>query len=235
MIDRAILLSHPEFHQKNLNICINILYENGYPLNIIFSEINRRINMLRVKLIHKQQKSHHVKTDIQPKNYIVVPFIKSIDHLVKSSLKSAGTAIAYRCINQLMKYIHPHKDADDLMEKNNVIYRISCKDCQATYVGQTKRKLGIRIKEHKSNIRLDPSRHSVVSNHITSFDHEIDWHNIKILDIEHNYQKRLIGEMIHIKSQKLSINAQTDTESLHESYADVIKELALFPRHNHLI
>jgi len=32
LLDRAILLSHPKFHNKNINLCINILLENGYPL-----------------------------------------------------------------------------------------------------------------------------------------------------------------------------------------------------------
>lgn len=56
-----------------------------------------------------------------------------------------------------------------------------------------------------------------LSEHIKNFNHEFDWENVKVLDVEHNYQKRLISEMIHIKSQKLSINVQKDTELLNES------------------
>lgn len=32
LVDRAILLSHPSYHKKNLELCINILIDNGYPL-----------------------------------------------------------------------------------------------------------------------------------------------------------------------------------------------------------
>lgn len=36
LTDRAFLLSHPRFHQKNMELVVNILLENGYPLNFTF-------------------------------------------------------------------------------------------------------------------------------------------------------------------------------------------------------
>lgn len=55
---------------------------------------------------------------------------------------------------------------------NNVIYK-------QTYVGQTKRQLQTRLKEHKNNLKLDPSKHSVISEHISNFNHTIDWEKCK--------------------------------------------------------
>jgi hypothetical protein len=114
--------------------------------------------------------------------------------------------------------IKVHKDKTDHMCNNNVVYKISCNDCDATYVGQTKRQLGTRVREHMNNIRLDPSRHSVVTEHRIEHDHTFDWKKIKILDSEPNYKKRLVSEMIHIKQQNNGINSQKDTEFLHDTY-----------------
>jgi len=36
------------------------------------------------------------------------------------------------------------------------------------------------------------------------FKHSFDWDNIEILDFEPQHHKRLISEMIHIKSQKVA-------------------------------
>ncbi|KYN14843.1 hypothetical protein ALC57_12952, partial [Trachymyrmex cornetzi] len=36
--------------------------------------------------------------------------------------------------------------------KENVVYKINCKNCDASYVGQTGRKLKTRINEHKNDI-----------------------------------------------------------------------------------
>jgi len=57
------------------------------------------------------------------------------------------------------------------MAKNNVIYKISCKNCEVTYVGQTKRQLKTRLKEHKNNLRQDQSKHLVISQHINEYNY----------------------------------------------------------------
>jgi len=41
-------------------------------------------------------------------------------------------------------------------------------------VGQTKKQFNTRIKEHINNVRLDPSKHSVVSEHIKNLNHTFD-------------------------------------------------------------
>ena len=102
---------------------------------------------------------------------------------------------------------------------------VNCKDCDASYVGQTKRKLNTRIKEHINNIKLDFSKHSVISEHITHCNHSFDWENASILDTEPKYYKRLISEMIHIKEQNNGLNLQKDTELLNESYFDLLDRL----------
>jgi len=119
-----------------------------------------------------------------------------------------------------------HKDIDHTIFKNNVIYKIGCNDCDATYVGQTKRQLKTRIREHKNNIKQDQSKHSIISEHIIKFNHSIDWDNVKILDHESKFYKRITSEMIHIKEQKASLNLNSDTELLDESYFDILSELA---------
>jgi len=45
LIDKAILLSHPRFHQKNVDF-IDTLLVNGYPLNLIFDKIKNRLKTL---------------------------------------------------------------------------------------------------------------------------------------------------------------------------------------------
>jgi len=41
LIDRLIFLSHSKFHKDNFDLIINILLDNGYPLNLIFHAIKR--------------------------------------------------------------------------------------------------------------------------------------------------------------------------------------------------
>jgi len=83
------------------------------------------------------------------------------------------------------------------------------------YVRQTKRKLNIRIAEHKKDINKKISNHSVITEHRIEFDYDFGWKNPKILDIEKHYQKRLISEVMNIKAQKKTINLQSDTKCIH--------------------
>jgi len=46
LIDRFFLLSHPEFHKKNLEHVIKILLNNDYPLYFIFNTIFKSIKQL---------------------------------------------------------------------------------------------------------------------------------------------------------------------------------------------
>jgi len=224
LVDHAIKLSNPNFHKENLSFCIELLLDNGYPLNLIFNKINSRLKKL---FVHRSAKllMDPVSDSNSDKKIIVSPYVNPLTDFISSNIDSSKAIIGYRCLNKLSSIIKVHKDIDLPMSKNNVVYKILCNDCEATYVGQTKRQLKTRLKEHKSNIKLDQSKHSVISEHITKFGHSFDWENTKILDYESRYHKRLVSEMIHIKEQKAGLNLNSDTELLDEAYFDILDEL----------
>jgi len=85
--------------------------------------------------------------------------------------------------------------------------------------------LRTRVKEHRNNIKLDASKHSVISEHMLSCNHTFDWNKVKILDTEPNYSKRLIL-VSHIKEQFSSINSQKDIEFLDNAYFCLLDNLA---------
>ena len=61
--------------------------------------------------------------------------------------------VSFYSTNKLRKYIKVHKDLRHYFSKNNVVYKIDCVECDATYVGQTDTKLKTRVNEHKNHIR----------------------------------------------------------------------------------
>jgi len=91
-------------------------------------------------------------------------------------------------------------------------------------VGQTKRLLKTRVSEHQNHIRRTTSTASVITNHRMHFNHDFDWNNVEILDVERYYHK-LISEMLHIKRQRDGLNLQTDTECLDREYTSIINYL----------
>jgi len=232
LIDRAVLLSHPEYHRKNIEICIMLLINNGYPLELIFKQINKRLKMIFVNRLRSDINNETILVNNNDselernKRYFVIPYVKSISEITTSMFDKSLVTRGYRGLNKLDKIIKVQKDPTEHTHKNNIVYKINCNNCDASYVGQTKRKMMTRIKEHHDNIKLDKSKHSVITEHILDLNHNFDWNNIKILDTESNYNKRLISEMLHIKEQKNGINSHNDTEFLNESYYCLLNDLS---------
>ena len=51
-----------------------------------------------------------------------------------------------------------------------------------------------RINEYINNIKLNSSRQSVITEHVLQYNNSFDWKNVRIMDTESNYIKRLISE-----------------------------------------
>jgi len=53
----------------------------------------------------------------------------------------------------------------------------NCLDCDYSYVGQTKKKLKTRLKEHINDFKQPTNTLSVISRHKLDHDRTIDWNN----------------------------------------------------------
>ena len=47
--------------------------------------------------------------------------------------------MAYKEINNIRGFIRGHKDVYPKLSHTGVVYKIDCRDCEASYVGQTGR------------------------------------------------------------------------------------------------
>lgn len=223
LVDRVILLSHPTFHEKNFSLVIQILTKNNYPLDFIFDVLRERIKFL----IHtgnspKNQKNNNTN----PVSFFTIPYVPNFSEKFINITRHTDVRISYQSLNKLNKIIKTHKDPLPDSSQSNVVYKINCCDCDASYVGQTGRQLNTRIKEHKNHILRNNPNRSVITEHRLNYGHDFDWQNVKILDHESFYHKRLVSEMLYIKRQKNSLNLQTDTENLHHSYCTAVDNLS---------
>ncbi|KMQ83069.1 hypothetical protein RF55_21023 [Lasius niger] len=153
-----------------------------------------------------------------------IPYVPRISERFKHVARDLQIKLSYTGMNKLREFIRVHKDTLPNELRSNVVYKISCKDCNASYVGQTSRLLKTRIAEHRNHINRRTTQHSVITDHRLN-NHEFTWDNVEVLDEEHIYWKRLISEMIFIKRQNTYLNLQSDTESLHYSYLTIVENL----------
>ena len=73
------------------------------------------------------------------------------------------------------------KDKLHSYEKSGIIYEIDCKDCEMTYIGQSKRKLLLRTKEHIRDVKKQ-NKKSALASHSLEKKHKINFDNVKIVE-----------------------------------------------------
>ena len=79
----------------------------------------------------------------------------------------------------------------DKLSNQDVVYKISCENCNATYIGQSKRKLKTRLHEHISDVNKKTGSFFVITDHRINHNHNFKWKDIEILNKESSYNKRL--------------------------------------------
>ena len=223
LVDRAILLSDKEFHTDNLNLIKNVLQENCYPLTFVQEIVDLRLQTLeRKSLLGNNQVV--ADRDIQP--FISIPYIEGLSEKISRILGNYNINIAFKNHKSLKMIFKPTKDRLKKEQLSNIVYSIPCKDnnCKAVYIGQTKRFLQTRIKEHKNNIREPPTKQNALTKHTIEKDHFFDFDRTKILSKEYNYKKRLLLEMCHIAGTREAVNLRTDIENLSKFYNPIIKK-----------
>ena len=243
LVDRSILLSHEKFHKHNIQIIKNILKLNGYPENFIKKHIYRRLHILnnRTKNSYREvinigelfqlpdnneyyEHNYRIANNIhRPLFSVNIPFINSkFYNSFKALYKKYRISIHPTIKRNMSNIIKLGKDHLDSLHNTHAVYQIKCLTCpDLTYVGETKRQLMDRIKEHKKCTKIE----SVVSNHMVSTGHQFDWENVRILDREKDFKKRLISEMVHIKIAKNTINRKEDIDNLSHVYNSILSKI----------
>ena len=93
------------------------------------------------------------------------------------------------------------KDKVSSDEKQEVIYSVRCKCCDGEYVGETKRNLSTRMKEHRISVSKGNEK-SVLSTHNLRTSHTFDWDHV---DMQPTRDQHKVTEAIHIRLRNEAI------------------------------
>ena len=140
---------------------------------------------------------------------------------IRRILNEVGVKVAMKPIRTIGQYLPSPEDPITTDEITCVVYEVPCKDCDFVYVGQTKRDLNSRLKEHQRVIKQQKPENSALCEHVILFDHVIDWANSRISKTESNFSKRLTAESWFILSRPKVIN-RSDGESFPIVYRSLL-------------
>ena len=100
-----------------------------------------------------KQKSAKLDQDVKRTLFFGIPYIKSVSEKVCSANRKFDVRMTYSGFNKVQRFVHPQKDTLPNMFRTNVVYKINCRDCDTSYVGQTGKRLKTRIAEHHNHIK----------------------------------------------------------------------------------
>lgn len=153
-----------------------------------------RDNKLRVPRLHHRDRVKPATVERVP---AVLPYIKGVTDKIGHILKRASIKTYFKPPKKISQYLPPVKCHIPLQDAG--IYKLDC-DCGLSYIGQTKRSIITRVKEHIADVKHRRVTKSAVCEHSEEGpNHYIRFDKPQILSKEHRFLPRMIREAIEIK------------------------------------
>ena len=182
---RAYNLCSPQHLDGELDLVYNICLSNGFPPH----ETTSTMTSVHTKLHRKPTSTPNPTATVKssPTTRISLPFHPDLSTPIKRILSRYNIAVTFSSSSSLRNLLTRTKSSPPTDSTTNVIYRIPCRDCPASYIGQTKRPILTRITEHERHFRLDNATDdygnikSAPALHARKSSHTISWNDTEIL------------------------------------------------------
>lgn len=166
-----------------------------------------------------------------------MPYIEQMTEKLDRVFRKHGFSVVCRPQCTLRRLlVHPK----DRIEEENVVgcvYKVPCSSCKQCYIGETGRKFGTRLGEHRrevetleqrtytraTRIKAQAEEHkSAIANHAARNNHVINWEAAKVIDKEGDREKRVIKEAIWIKRSSPVMNRDEGAYQLSSIYSQLL-------------
>lgn len=158
-----------EKYDVELRTIKEIAKSNGYSCDVI----DRMVKNAERKLNLKNATTLLPIENRPPTRRTSVYFHNSINNKLKSIFKQADLELVNKNRFKLRNLLGSTKDKLPVLSKSG-IYEIGCNDCPQTYIGQTRRSVITRYKEHEASTRLNHKDKSAIASHMMENNHSFD-------------------------------------------------------------
>jgi len=215
LVTRALSVCSKNNLETELNYIISKLILNDYPKHLI----QKRIKILK----EKPQK-------IEEETRLVLPYMGNLTYQIARTIKSKiPTSFGYltgRKISEIL--VKNHKDT--IKKSECGIYKLTCNECNACYIGETKRDFKTRLKEHEADIRHNRILTSAVALHYTEFpDRSINKNKSSLIELEARNFQRKYKESLYIRSIPKKMNLDNGIQ-IHDNWSSLIIPLLKSPK-----
>jgi hypothetical protein len=129
----------------------------GYPMwafDKAKQQMGRKAEMNNTKEKKKADKQDTTET----KGMVVIPYVEGLSEKLQRIFRKHNISVAMKPHNTLKRLLVHPKDKVDNTKTCGVVYEIECKGCEKSYVGETGRAFGTRLKEHQKDAETIANR-----------------------------------------------------------------------------
>ena len=157
--------------------------------------------------------------EIQKCFYISVPYFPGLSESYKKIFKYTPIQVCFKGVNTLKSLLVHPKDNISTNQKKDIVYHWECQadGCNSSYIGETSRALGERVKEHSK------STTSAILNHCKDFHHPLpSISDFNIIDKDPSQITREAKEAIHIRRLDPNFNQNIGKMSISHCFDPLI-------------
>ena len=212
--------SSDELLQNELDHLLETFIMNGYPADLTYSILH---DTPETKMLDEDDDK---EMDTTPT--LRIPYLPQLGNQIKRDLKRIGIDVVFTKQRTLGDMLVQRRPKLSKWDQKGVVYSIPCHECKMIYIGQTKRKLGSRIDEHRRQsinaLRTGHLPKSMDTNdcgpasHALEYDHLIDFDDTIVLEASQYWHDRTILESIHIQLAKNRVMNQMQGRKINEDW-----------------
>ena len=149
LFHRARAIAQGEKRKIEERYLTQVLLENGYPHGM-------------VKMATQERQGR--REEEQPHHTLYIPYVSGLGEDLRRISRKFNIRIVFRTSSTLKRELCRFKDRDSVMLRSGVVYEIPC-SCGQRYIGETRRTLGTRLKEHQAATRRGEIEKLAIAEH----------------------------------------------------------------------
>jgi len=221
---------HPIQHKQSV---VNTLLERAKKLSSTTQDLNSELKYVKRTLLlngypkwmikDKKKKQYNRPAEFRSK--VVLPYTADLGETLKRILERHRIRTIFKPTIKLSTVLASGKDAVPASKRRGVVYEIPCGSCEHRYIGETKRSLSTRLKEHHRdtltrNILKNPEK-TALTKHAAQSGHAFNWDYAHVLHHVNSYHKRIFLESLYINLKTNTVNDKS--ASFPAIYYNVLK------------
>jgi len=190
-LHRAKMICSNDYLADEIQFLVDVFVENGYNRDDL------------EKLVQLSNNSNENRANDSSSRFVSLPYIPGVSGKLKRIFMNAGLKVVFKSGRNL-ESILSHRNKPKLPYNSCPgCYRVPCL-CGGHYIGQTKKRVNVRFREHEKAIFQGIAHDSALSDHsIQNCSQTVDWEKASMISTEPRYFKRCIREALEIQKEKV--------------------------------